>query len=193
MRIPPRQKLCLFAKRIPLLKQTNYANLPGLTPSNLGAKSANLMNYPQRITKFRVWDKNHKEFLNRENTATYGWLYSLSGSLRASNLEFILDNPKDYIVTQFIGFLDTKGREIYEGDICRSYTHVGDREWGYVTGRIVYEPYDARYSKLENDEPDTQIGGRLIPGSEEILGNIFENPELLEIKDEKKVDRGAQL
>ena len=120
-----------------------------------------------RQFKFRVWDKNHKEFLIRELDPKYGWVYSRQSTLRCSNLEFLIENTKDYIVSQFTGLVDKNKKEIFEGDIIEGIipndTKINMRE--VVKWR---EEYTGYYPWVISS-----------PREVKIIGNIFENPDLL--------------
>ena len=77
-------------------------------------------------------------------------------------------------VGQYTGLKDKNGKEIYEGDIIK-YSHkaVGEikREVRYKYGMY----------GIEGRHEGTQIPFANILGSErEVVGNIYENPELLE-------------
>ena len=84
---------------------------------------------------------------------------------------------------RFTGLHDKNGKEIYEGDVCnvRRYPYLdGTRSWyvcealwgsecgwifrGYYTGRGYGDYYGVRFSEVAEIE---------------IIGNIYENPELL--------------
>lgn len=81
-------------------------------------------------------------------------------------------------VGQFTGFRDTNGKEIYEGDLLGSKGKVIGFVKGGVRGYcydVVYinhpagESYWPLYSTVKDDYPE-QI---------EVIGNIYDNPELL--------------
>lgn len=74
------------------------------------------------------------------------------------------------ILMQFTGLLDKNGNEIYEGDLVRWNNNV-------LSGVSPIEYYDGAFhlSAYPFDaHTQLQTGKRI-----EIIGNIFENPELL--------------
>lgn len=92
----------------------------------------------------------------------------------------VRDNPnksaEDFILLQFTGLKDKNGKEIYEGDILRL-----DKDWqgpssnGMKVGAVKYE--DCSFCLELYDSLPLHL---LIPAVIEIIGNIYENPELLE-------------
>lgn len=76
-------------------------------------------------------------------------------------------------VGQYIGLKDKYDREIYAGDIPRDPTGIGEIEW--VQEHCAYMVFTKNPSKYHHLESD----GKLL--HTEIIGNIFENPELIEV------------
>lgn len=124
-----------------------------------------------RDIKFRAWDKSGKE------PRMVLW-----EELKPCTCEAVfLSTIQPHIVTlmQFTNLHDRKGKEIYEGDILK-------REIFYnVDRRITIVAYQKGCICLvtPGDEPtDGRIlckTDELFSGKIEVIGNIYENPELL--------------
>ena len=122
-----------------------------------------------RELEFRAWWKDTKRFLDCDE-----WYMTCSG---AKYLHYAVMPYKDdnFIIEQYTGLKDKNGKKIYEGDIVRyairpSRTTVV--EW---------------WSGEEEYYPCCTTSGFALPYSEdgyEVIGNIHENPEILEAKDE---------
>lgn len=79
-----------------------------------------------------------------------------------------------YALMQYTGLKDKNGREIYEGDIIKYVEDLGDKiyqgtvEWNeYFCGFIPFADYDS------------DCGVFIDIGSVKVIGNIYENPELI--------------
>ena len=81
---------------------------------------------------------------------------------------------RDYKVMQYIGFCDTKNTRIYEGDIVSINNLMYDRP---VITDVFFDKGSFRYRHVGTS--GSMIDTRYII---EVIGNIYENPELL--KDE---------
>jgi len=116
-----------------------------------------------RELKFRVWDNLKKEWLKNK-------VYHFNLFCNESGVgEFRLNqHPEGFTIQQYTGLKDSKGVEIYEGDIltCK----YADQE---VTEAI---EYSEEYAAFTHGEKALWRGWL---GEAEIIGNIFENPELL--------------
>ncbi len=133
-----------------------------------------------REIKFRVWDKREtkgmytKEMLYDAESHTY-W-------------RDFLNYPHAYVLTQFTGLLDKNGKEVYEGDVVKvSWTRGTPSDEGKFffvdeTKRIPEEQICSIV--FENGKFEFKPHCRLhylthVSKNCEIIGNIFENPELL--------------
>ncbi len=141
-----------------------------------------------RQIKFRAYDKKKGKWLLGYEVTSLGG-FSLYGEIIlfgewASVLDtYLFDkkghNIEDLVVTQFTGLLDTNGKEIYEGDILEN-PFVGD-SWEVV---FVDGCFSASLIGQDLTECLQFITGSDYPCEKKwkIIGNIFENPELLNSK-----------
>jgi len=148
-----------------------------------------------REIKFRAWDK-------RTKTLKYPVPYddgvgecpdSLKGKYCPATLkdkngnatalsDAIMSHNDDghYVLQQYTGLKDKHGKEIYEGDIIRKFYQrltINDKE-KYIINPVVYRGggfyvYDQREGQF--------IGVAEAPSLLEVIGNIYENPELVTV------------
>jgi hypothetical protein len=128
-----------------------------------------------RKFKVRVWSKALERFLTKDE-----WFLDFDGNLyfqeydEDSNQYKNILVPEDYyVVQQYTGLLAESGRDIYEGDIIK----VGFGENKGSLGKAIFE-YGAfmltsKYGCNFMDTYKSCLYG-------EVIGNIFENKELLQ-------------
>ena len=107
-----------------------------------------------REFKFRHYNKDNKE-MHHFKLGDYPELYS----------------DKD-VVMQFTGLLDKQGKEIYEGDIVEC-EQLGQKQKGKVIFRKGMWSWEFEKGK------DSWLYECVKQWKGEIIGNIYENPELL--------------
>ena len=82
-------------------------------------------------------------------------------------------------VGQFTGLLDKNGKEIYEGDVLG----MNEKVIGWVKGGVRGYCYDVVYLNHPKGEERWSLYGTVIhdfPNRIEVIGNIHDNPELLQ-------------
>lgn len=91
---------------------------------------------------------------------------------------FHLEEVKPSTIGQFTGLTDSAGKEIYEGDILGT----SDRVIGYVKGGVRGYCYDVVYINHPAGETKWTLYSTVVndfPNSIEVIGNVFDNPELI--------------
>jgi uncharacterized phage protein (TIGR01671 family) len=128
------------------------------------------------IKKFRFWSKNKQKFVQYPSIWCGG-----NGELYAN-----MDEGDDIIIQQWTGLLDKNNKEIFEGDIIKIYNYGYVLCNGKSEGEIFYtvEWKNIGFTfNIINGEHMSGCGYYTTnPILYEIIGNIFENPELLEKK-----------
>lgn len=85
-------------------------------------------------------------------------------------------------VGQFIGLTDKNGKKIFEGDIVQKI--LGFK---YITNNryaVQWEDYSCGFEPFSDSKENCgHCGGGEDPARMEVIGNIHDNPELLEVKD----------
>lgn len=129
--------------------------------------------------KFRAWDKKKLQMI----TDTKGnYVVSNIGLLKPIEDKFGLIDITQFELMQYTGLKDKNGKEIYEGDILDNPLHWSIRI-EYDKGSFMVRDLDkVRYNNLICNIPI----GNFDLFDWRIIGNVYENPELLEVKNEER-------
>lgn len=135
----------------------------------------------KREIKFRAWDKAKSTML--ENV---GFRPNDCGLSVLSSLGMIgegLDYGTAPTLMQYTGLKDKNGKEIYEGDIVKDLTAFVPTGPAWVGYNPIHEvKYHVR-DYLKRNPLYGDVGYNISSGSiYEVIGNIYENPELLNEK-----------
>lgn len=107
-------------------------------------------------------------------------LSELSEYLKIRRDDFIMTGSRDYELMQYTGLKDKNGKEIYEGDIV-----LRDREENRAKD-LAYVDFKFgafRLRRVYGSGMTYTFGSTRFTDKIEIIGNIYENPELLPVKE----------
>lgn len=118
------------------------------------------------IPKFRAWNSETKEI---EVFKTYEEISELFLALSADD--------GFYSIMQSTGLKDKNGKEIFEGDIVDYKGREAVVKWHGSYASFIYRFVDGLQERVSEWDPLFLACYHF-----EILGNIYENPELLEVE-----------
>jgi len=128
--------------------------------------------------KFRAWDKLAREMLSWEHILAMNY-----------SIKYLFSND-NLLPLFFTGLKDKNGKEMYGGDIIKTTSELMTGFGRYPTGKYQTEYYSIEYDAARAQYKERRLRDnfllplgltqKIIIRYSEIIGNVYENPELLE-------------
>jgi uncharacterized phage protein (TIGR01671 family) len=123
--------------------------------------------------KYRIWDHSTKNMISEDNNL---YFISTDGSIYINDIVsdrcvYSGNRNNNFVVQFYIGLTDKIGKEIYEGDILRA-NKQNETLIGFVQYDVLYGAYRLIVSDILSFT-FYQLTNL------EVIGNKFENPDLL--------------
>ena len=135
-----------------------------------------------RELRFRIWDKIHNHWVVENSSlqitknnhayflATDVLKYESKNIITPNVDDKYINQSEDYVIQQFTELKDKNDKKIYEGDIIKDRIFIGEIRFSSLEGWIFGDYTNFHYNFYSDDVEIENL---------EVIGNIFENPELL--------------
>jgi len=140
-----------------------------------------------RKIKFRAWDKKENKFWTEYPIVINGagtlLRFGIKDGLVMGSIVGCIQ--ADYVIQQFTGLIDKNGKEIYEGDLVNFTTNSLGGDEDFISQEVHWAREDGgwAFGRWLNTRGETTYftitGDWIKVKTLEIVGNIFENPELV--------------
>lgn len=129
------------------------------------------------ILKYRAWDKANKKLCDVKTWSEFnGGEVTIKRDGENASYVVSLD---DIILMQSTGLKDKKGVEIFEGDVVEYI----DGEFSFI-GKVIKSPLGTYVTGSDNHSFEDFTDETTMVSDVSVVGNIYENPELLESVEE---------
>ena len=140
-----------------------------------------------RMIDFRAWDKKESEILDVMDIDFSGNKVGVCNvpkrlfkDGRLHTIHSIERNWNEVELMQYTGLKDKNGMEIYEGDILEVEKNEDGTYKGTINGKTFFDRFQGYSSKIKVEGMHDIDTLRYWNNRVRIIGNICENPELLE-------------
>jgi len=122
-----------------------------------------------RAIRFRAWERNLKEMIP---------VYDIDFKTEIINVKSAWRFFNEIELMEFTGLVDKNGKEIYAGDVVSALDDATeDPNWGLDRQRVGTIEYIDNLFALKCN--DIYLSNWINAENIEVIGNIYENPELL--------------
>lgn len=131
------------------------------------------------IPKFRAWLKKEQKMDNEIEDISWleDELYCIGDGITYMVL------AEDLVLMQSTGLKDKNGKEIFEGDIITNGISVVDVKNHQTLGFYTVVNGEERFFGSNTSIKDFENDVEEFSSTTKIIGNIYENPELLEVEE----------
>lgn len=128
--------------------------------------------------KFRIWDNLKAEWCDNQS------IWRLKTSNNGAKIEppaiYFNQHPDGVTIQQYTGLKDKNQNDIYQGDILQ-YQYLDNNNFYEATGEVIWNTgIDCYNNMFAGWEVTFGQKTKYINKNCEVIGNIFENPELLD-------------
>jgi len=129
-----------------------------------------------REARFKIWDKKRKKWVHKTPVNLLGETILLGEFMRRPDGTHVrLEELNDMEIIQYTGLKDKNKKEIYEGDVVILYNW--DEDCWDVLRTVEFSEGSFMVTDIDNSGT---CSIQMVELSEcRIIGNIYENPELL--------------
>lgn len=133
------------------------------------------------IQKFRAWDNRFSEFVEDFFVSEDGKIYKKTKDT-GYGIAISRETSDKINLMQSTGLFDRNGKEIFEGDVVQFEDCYTESDFLYINkGVVEWSQGSFTVTNRDSVEMEDLLDGEILDVT--IIGNIYENKEILEVSD----------